>query len=266
MAVAMLVYENDIKSVSSTMMSPAQPLHAEKEQELIEEEPVPLQPLQPSLEVHPPLLLDVSHGQASFQCNPPDWSLPPHDEQQAEFQKGCIYALEYELQVQQADIPPPSASVPAEALLQQVATALSDNGWRSVKSVSGPVQDVVQVSKTAHLAANHLPAVGCCSIWVVRPGAKARMSSAACQGSSTHFFTHVLQVTGLRAGKFYAARIVATASCTHVVAKEQQLVQFAAGSSEVLPFRTLPTPPGQMQAPALAQRARTALKVCPASP
>lgn len=71
----------------------------------------------------------------------------------------------------------------------------------------------------------------------------------------------ILQVTGLRAGRFYAARIVASASCSYALAEQQQHVQFAATSSEVLPFRTLPTPPGQMQAPALAQRARTALKV-----
>lgn len=69
------------------------------------------------------------------------------------------------------------------------------------------------------------------------------------------------QVSGLRAGRFYAARIVATASCTYAVGEEQQLVEFAASSSEILTFRTQPTPPGQMQAPALAQRARTALKV-----
>jgi hypothetical protein len=69
----------------------------------------------------------------------------------------------------------------------------------------------------------------------------------------------LLQVTGLRSGRFYASRVVATA--TAAVDGGQQQVVFAATSSQVLPFRTLPTPPGQMQAPALAQRARNALKV-----
>jgi hypothetical protein len=69
----------------------------------------------------------------------------------------------------------------------------------------------------------------------------------------------LLQVTGLRSGRFYASRVVATA--TAAVDGGQQQVVFAATSSQVLPFRTLATPPGQMQAPALAQRARNALKV-----
>lgn len=68
-----------------------------------------------------------------------------------------------------------------------------------------------------------------------------------------------VQVTMLRSGRFYAARVVATA--TAVVEGSQQPVAFAAATSQVLPFRTLPTPPGQMQAPALAQRARNALKL-----
>lgn len=137
----MLVYEKD-NSISS-MGTHA--LQNQLEEQPTEPEAPPPDPLQPVLEVHQPLLLDVSHGQASFQCNPPDWSLPSHDDQQAEFQKCCVYALEYELQVHQADLPPPSADAPAEVLLQQVVTALSAEGWRSVKSVTGPVQDIVQV-------------------------------------------------------------------------------------------------------------------------
>lgn len=144
MAIAMLVYEKE-KGLLSMDEHAEDPLPAQQEAEAVEEKLVSLQPLQPSLDVHQPLLLDVSHAQASFQCNPPEWSLPPHDDKQAEIQKSCVYALEYELQVQQADLPPPTASAPSEALLQQVETAVNQNSWRSVKSVVGPVQDVVQV-------------------------------------------------------------------------------------------------------------------------
>jgi hypothetical protein len=67
-----------------------------------------------------------------------------------------------------------------------------------------------------------------------------------------------LAVTGLRAGRYYGVRVVATVS---VCVDDGPLLEFPPNCSAVVGFRTSPTPPGQMQAPALAQRARNALKV-----
>jgi hypothetical protein len=64
-----------------------------------------------------------------------------------------VYSLEYELQVQQVDVGPPSDSASAEQLLQQVFGALNSNSWRCVASVVGPMQSAVQVSAPAQLAA-----------------------------------------------------------------------------------------------------------------
>jgi hypothetical protein len=57
-----------------------------------------------------------------------------------------VYSLEYELQVQQVDVGPPSDSTSAEQLMQQVFGALNSNSWRCVASVVGPMQSAVQVS------------------------------------------------------------------------------------------------------------------------
>lgn len=67
-----------------------------------------------------------------------------------------------------------------------------------------------------------------------------------------------MQVEGLRPGRFYAARLLVT-PVVQMVGVEPLVMEPTA--SELLVFRTVPTPPGQMQPPALAQRARNALKV-----
>jgi hypothetical protein len=66
------------------------------------------------------------------------------------------------------------------------------------------------------------------------------------------------QVTALRPGRYYAVRIC----CTPVaMAPGEPAVVFPSQCSQLQVFRTVPTPPGPMQAPALSQRARNALKV-----
>lgn len=69
----------------------------------------------------------------------------------------------------------------------------------------------------------------------------------------------MLQVGSLRAGRFYAVRLRA-----HALADlDSGPVVFddTYTTSEVLAFRTLPSTPGQMQAPSLARRDRNLLKV-----
>ena len=67
-----------------------------------------------------------------------------------------------------------------------------------------------------------------------------------------------LQVGSLRAGRFYAVRLRA-----HGYAELDTGPVFFNDTytSAVLAFRTVPCAPGQMQAPALARRDRTQLKV-----
>jgi hypothetical protein len=223
---------------------------------------------------------------AAFSWPPAEWSLPAHDDpRQTAYQQGVVYSLEYELQVQQVDVGPPSDSTPAEQLMQQVFAALNGNSWRSVASVVGPMQDAVQVSMHGQSPTPGLLSRLCqlliiiimqctsCSshcFWLpalVQHTALSRVLVAGIGAthcavkSSVQCGLLLLQVTGLRSGRFYAARVVATA--TAAVEEGQQQFVFPATSSQVLPFRTRPTPPGQMQAPALAQRARNALKVSP---
>ena len=69
---------------------------------------------------------------------------------------------------------------------------------------------------------------------------------------------HAPQVTDLRPGRYYAVRMWCTATAT---AAGQPPATFAPQTSQLQVFRTLPTPPGAMQPPSLAQRARNALKV-----
>lgn len=94
------------------------------------------------------LLLFLRCGSlTAFSWPPAEWSLPANgDARQTEYQQGVVYSLEYELQVQQVDVGPPSDSAPAEHLLQQVFGALSSSSWRCVASVVGPMQSAVQVS------------------------------------------------------------------------------------------------------------------------
>ncbi|KAI8476074.1 MAG: fibronectin type III [Monoraphidium minutum] len=66
------------------------------------------------------------------------------------------------------------------------------------------------------------------------------------------------EVTSLRPGRFYAVRICCTTVAT---AAEEPPVQFDSSCSPTQLFRTVPTPPGPMQPPALSQRARNALKL-----
>ena len=67
-----------------------------------------------------------------------------------------------------------------------------------------------------------------------------------------------MQVGSLRAGRFYAVRLSARA-CAEL---DSGPVLFSdTFTSDVVAFRTLPCMPGQMQAPALARRDRTLLKV-----
>ncbi|KIZ02144.1 fibronectin type III domain containing 3A, partial [Monoraphidium neglectum] len=66
------------------------------------------------------------------------------------------------------------------------------------------------------------------------------------------------EVTALRPGRYYAVRIC----CTPVaMAPGEPAVVFPSQCSQLQVFRTVPTPPGPMQAPALSQRARNALKL-----
>ncbi|KAF8059974.1 FNDC3B [Scenedesmus sp. PABB004] len=170
-----------------------------------------LVPLAPVIDVRAPELAALSFTTAGFRWTPAAWSLPPHHAEQAAFQaEECTYTLEYELQVQQVPLGPPTPAAGPDQLLEQVPGALVDGAWRAVASGAGALEEMVQV-------------------------------------------------TGLRSGRFYAARVVATACAT--VSGTAQQVCFPAAGSPVLPFRTRPSPPGQMQAPALAQRARNALKL-----
>lgn len=67
-----------------------------------------------------------------------------------------------------------------------------------------------------------------------------------------------VQVGSLRAGRFYAVRLLARASAE----VDGGSVSFSdTYTSDVVPFRTVPCTPGQMQAPSLARRDRTLLKV-----
>jgi hypothetical protein len=67
-----------------------------------------------------------------------------------------------------------------------------------------------------------------------------------------------VQVGSLRAGRFYAVRLLARASAE----LDGESVAFSdTYTSGVVPFRTVPCTPGQMQAPSLARRDRTLLKV-----
>jgi hypothetical protein len=65
-------------------------------------------------------------------------------------------------------------------------------------------------------------------------------------------------VTALRPGRFYAVRVCCTPMAAEVGAAP---VVFSVVPSQLRVFRTQPTPPGPMQPPSLAQRARNALKV-----
>lgn len=71
-------------------------------------------------------------------------------------------------------------------------------------------------------------------------------------------FAVQMQVTALRPGRYYAVRL----RCTPVATAPREVpVAFASQCSALQLFRTIPTPPGPMQPPALSQRARNALKV-----
>eukprot|EP00879_Flechtneria_rotunda_P003440 GHRR01003669.1.p1 GENE.GHRR01003669.1~~GHRR01003669.1.p1 ORF type:complete len:1144 (+),score=472.39 GHRR01003669.1:203-3634(+) len=212
MYVRMMLVESGPASSATHVASQIAPsgLHAvpESDAKVADPEP-PLQPLQPEVELPNPNLLSTTGTAASFTWQAACWSLPPCDQRQAEYQERCVYSLEYELQLQQTDVGPPTAAETPEKLLQQVPAACKSGNWKAVAVTAGPQQEV-------------------------------------------------LQVTGLRSGRFYAARLVATA---RVVIDGSDGTCFPATSSEVVPFRSTPTSPGQMQAPALAQRARNALKL-----
>lgn len=89
-----------------------------------------------------------------------------------------------------------------------------------------------------------------------------RHASLCCKDSAAAaayaYAVHRLQVGSLRAGRFYAVRLRA-----HAYAELDTGPVFFNDmyTSSVLALRTKPCPPGQMQAPSLARRDRTLLKV-----
>lgn len=108
-------------------------------------EELPLEPLAPEVAVPAPVLLSVAASSAAFRWDAASWALPPHDERQAEYQARCEYTLEYELQLQQADVGPPTPALPAEQLMQQLPQSLKDGAWKAVAFATGPQQELLQV-------------------------------------------------------------------------------------------------------------------------
>lgn len=144
-------------------MNDEQPRLVQQQEEHVENVEPPLTPLEPVVVVHEPQLLAVTATSGSFSWPPATWHLPDHDDQQAEYQQMVIYSLEYELQVQQVDVGPPSADASVEQLLQQVFPALKPTSWRAVAHITGSdMPDMQQVSQQQHRSCSCLQLQACC--------------------------------------------------------------------------------------------------------
>lgn len=219
-----------------------------------------LEPLQPHLQLLPVQLLDVQHASALVSWPQATYTLPEHDndDEQVAYQLQVHYRVSYTLQVQPVPLGPPTAEEPVEQLLSRVPGAVVDSAWKDVLTLEEAPAQAHKVSSSSSGGG----VKGCwmqyrkprhwllwCGPWTLSaclPRCIAVTAAAA------------VQVGSLRAGRFYAVRLRG-----HVYAELDSGPVFFNDtfSSGVVAFRTLPCAPGQMQAPSLARRDRTLLKV-----
>jgi hypothetical protein len=246
----------------------------------------PLVPLSPIIEVEPPCVLDVWPYAATFGVEPGDGAaqvqLPAASGLQAELQSRVQYTLCYELQLALLALGPPDEQQGVQQLLEAAPNMAGKATWRVAASFTQPPQEAIEVCLFHSLclpASASLSGVYCCTGASLdqQPEVLVAVALLLCP-----------QVTDLRPGRFYVARLVVTATATvspkdtnaDVTAElpsQQQpqqdgqeeegqqlqpmVVKLPPVISSIVTLRTVPTAPAQMPAPALSQRARNALKV-----
>lgn len=234
--------------------------HEDIQQHQEEEEQRVLEPLQPSLQLQPVQLLDVQHASALVSWPQATYTLPDHenDDEQVAYQLQVHYKVSYTLQVQQLALGPPTAKEPVEQLLSSVPAALLESAWKDVLTLEEAPAESQKVSSSAHSVYN-ARAAGIQLLCNAAPGQRYEglgwLTRRVLTGCGMF---RAVQVPSLRAGRFYAVRLRAYAYAeldTGPVFFDDTYM------SEPIPFRTVPCAPGQMQAPSLARRDRTLLKV-----
>jgi hypothetical protein len=195
-------------------------------------------------------VLDVQHASALVSWPQATYTLPEHDndDEQVAYQLQVHYRVSYTLQVQPVPLGPPTAEQPVEQLLSGVPGAVVDSAWKDVLTLEEAPAQPQKVSGASSSSSGG--GVGCQSARLVLAVVDPEYCVPACCA--------VVQVGSLRAGRFYAVRLRG-----HVYAElDSGPVSFNdTFTSDVVAFRTLPCIPGQMQAPSLARRDRTLLKV-----
>lgn len=233
--------------------------HLEPEEEEVQQQV--LEPLQPHLQLLPVQLLDVQHASALVSWPQATYTLPEHDndDEQVAYQLQVHYRVSYTLQVQPVPLGPPTTEEPVEQLLSRVPDAVVDSAWKDVLTLEEAPAQAHKVSSSSSGGGvkerwmqyrKHRPWPLWCGSWTLSACLPRRFVVAAAAAA--------VQVGSLRAGRFYAVRLRG-----HVYAELDSGPVFFNDTftSDVVAFRTLPCAPGQMQAPSLARRDRTLLKV-----
>lgn len=243
----------------------------------------PPPPLEPVLAVPSPRVSQVRSDGAKLEWGESSMAIPPTDDpRQLEVQQRLTYAVGHELQMAEVPVPGPGAF--PDAQLEQARATIIESNWMTVlrdPHASAAVGAWAarpgrgRATRDARAAIDAPPPCwgrGLCSQthtlclllehshnMHLRPLDHRPLLLAPPRRLPRHLLT---QVTALRPGRYYAVRARCTAVATPLDAAEGELlVAFPPACSQLLTFRTVPTPPGPMQPPALSQRARNALKV-----